>query len=858
MPDALSFRIVLEKPSRLQCSLNQGELTVQATAPTLLAIKASGVRLDPGPPAAILRISGDIEASLFLRDIATARPILIPLFGFAVTAADDSRDYPTLLREVPPAPNLTPAEANFEEALNSCPPMKVPFWLSLGGDSRTFLVTWDEDLGYWGTITPWQFHHRNRKEEDYKVEWDFTVGRGSHYRHRISSRLEQEVLPVVHSTQLEDPLRYDLTLFATTDSGDMAENPPPGTQWQAAYMSTMGCMYPEDFLKELEPLYRAEVTDRPDRPVCCLRVTATNSGDQPAYAWYRMPMYKPNSLPAGYPAFAKPNENLRLDPHTGICWEDDLVFSLNAIDGNPLPNEEISLLLQPGQTAVFEARLPFLPIPADQADALQAHTFDALLTDCIDYWKVRLAEPHRWTLPEPEIDRRVRAVQQHIATNLLGRRFEEDSPLLATVGVYAPIGTESTPILWHLDHTGQHDTARRCLDYFYAIQREDGYIQSFNFYDAETGPVLAATCRHFLTTGDTDWIRKRSPAILKACQYLIERRKGHMEKDGPDHPGYGMLSGKTADPDEYFHQFILNSQAVDGLRGAARVLEAIGDEDAPRIREEAESLRQATLRGFEHALADAPLIPTADGDWVPFLGSWPGLRGEVSLYTQRGRWFTHGGFHLRALHWLHLVAFGVLDPADPRLHALVRGLEHTALLDYTGPSQPYGRRLDSFYAATGQVEKFTQLFYRQLAKLQDRETYSFWEHYYKLSSQKIHEEAWFLQQMTWMLSFEENHGLTLLKMAPTTWFDPGRRLCIEKINTIYGPLSLEMEADRESINFRLEREDGPVLTPRRLGIRIPRSCMGEASTGVYDSATEILALDPSRKSLRFTVNRKPS
>ncbi len=858
MPRSLAFRLVLENPGNLQFSLNQGNLIVEESSPSSFLLSASEVRLDPGPPAVILRISGDIEVSLFLRDIAVGRPILVPLFGFAVTSTDDSRDYLSLLQEVQTDQNKPPAEARFDEALESCPPMKVPFWLGLGGDSRTFLVTWDEDLGYWGTITPWQFHHRNRKDGDYKVEWDFTVGRGSHYRHRISSHLEQEVLPIVHSNQYEDPLRYEVTLFATTDTGDMAENPPRGTQWQAAYMSTMGCMYPEETLKELEPLYRAEVTERNDRPVCCLRVTATNSGDQPAYAWYRMPMYKPNTLPAGYPAFAKANETLRLDPDSGICWEDDLVFSLNSLDGNPLPNEEISVLLQPGQTAVFEARIPFLPFSADQARALHNRSFDELLHDCIDYWKDRLAQPYRWTLPEPEIDCRVRAVQQHIATNLLGRRFEKDSPLLATVGVYAPIGTESTPILWHLDHTGQHETARRCLDYFYAIQREDGYIQSFNFYDAETGPVLAATCRHFLTTGDTAWIRKRSPAIRKACQYLIDRRKGHMDKDGPGHPGYGMLSGKTADPDEYFHQFILNSQAVDGLRGAARVLDAIRDEDAPRIREEAENLHQATLRGFEHALADAPLIPTAEGDWVPFLGSWPGLKGEVSLYPERGRWYSHGGFHLRALHWLHLVAFGVLDPADPRLHALVRGLEHTALLDYTGPSQPYGRRIDYFYAATGQVEKFTQLFYRQLAKLQDRETFSFWEHYYKLSSQKIHEEAWFLQQMTWMLSFEENHGLTLLKMAPTTWFDPGRRLCIEKLHTIYGSFSLEMKAARESLDFRLDREDGPVLTPRRLGIRIPRSCMEKASTGVYDPASEILELDPSRKSIRFTVNRKGS
>lgn len=851
-------RLVFARPpDRLEAKVNVGVARLKQVGSKEWMLTLTDSPMALGPPATIVTLFGGFEGSFFPRDVRAERAIVVVDRGLAITVPGDRRSWQEIIEALGDR-EPKPDELSFEQASNSCSGMVAPVWLGLGGDARIFLASLSEDHGCWGWVTPFRMHKNLVLNDGERVEWDFTVGRGSQYRHEITRCLEDGALPIVHSRQVEPSIEYDLVMFAASSDGLMMERSPRGTQWQAAYLSCMGCMYDREKQDSLAGLLRSEIFDRDDQPVFCLQVTARNTGRVPAFAWYRMPMYKPNSLPPMYPPFARANEALELDPATGICREDGRIFSVNRLNNRGLPNEEVSVLVEPGESVVFEARLPFVPIPEGGATVLNDHSFKELHEDCRDYWRSRLGTCPRWRLPEPGLDERLRAGVLHLAMNTLGERQRTDSPLLATVGVYAPIGTESTPILWFLDTMGQHETVRRCLDYFFEIQREDGYIQSFNHYDAETGPVLGNVWRHFLLTGDRDWAIRVQDPVRRAARYLIERRRKEMAGQVADSPGYGMISGKTADPDEVYHQFILNAQAADGLAGAAELLKVLGDPCAAEVLDQAVELKAATRRGFDRAWLEAPLVPTEAGDWVPFVGPWPGPSGDVSLYAERDRWFTHGSFHIRAIMALHLVCWKVIDADDPRMAALVRGLEHNVLLDFTGPTQPYGRRTDFYYAATGQVEKFTQLFYRQLASLQDRETYTFWEHYYKLSSQKTHEEAWFLEEITWMLCFEENSGLTLLKMAPSSWFASGRDVVVEAFHTTFGTLAFELKSTPDRLTIEINLQPGPVRSAKRLGVRIPRAIYETADVGRYDPESEILELDPGRTEVLIEIAIQPS
>ena len=91
----------------------------------------------------------------------------------------------------------------------------------------------------------------------------------------------------------------------------------------------------------------------------------------------------------------------------------------------------------------------------------------------------------------------------------LGR--EPDGPVLATIGWYAPIGSESSPIIQFFDSMGWHKLAERSLEFFLDRQREDGFIQNFGGYQLETGPALWTMGEHYRYTRD-DGLGAADPA----------------------------------------------------------------------------------------------------------------------------------------------------------------------------------------------------------------------------------------------------------------------------------------------------------------------------------------------------------
>ena len=74
-------------------------------------------------------------------------------------------------------------------------------------------------------------------------------------------------------------------------------------------------------------------------------------------------------------------------------------------------------------------------------------------------------------------------------------------------------------------------------------------------------------------------------------------------------------------------------------------------------------------------------------------------------------------------------------------------------------SQPYYSRHDWVHLRRGETKAFLKDYYNSVAGLADRDTYTFWEHFFHQSPHKTHEEAWFLMQTRWMLYME--HGDTL-------------------------------------------------------------------------------------------------
>ena len=194
----------------------------------------------------------------------------------------------------------------------------------------------------------------------------------------------------------------------------------------------------------------------------------------------------------------------------------------------------------------------------------------------------------------------------------------------------------------------------------------------------------------------------------------------------------------------------------------------------------------------------SPVIPLGDGSWVPSFAPWAEYPGPVSLFAEGGQWFTHGTFACRdtLIGALYLGIGEILDPHEPLAQWLLAAHQELMTWHNAGFSQPYYCRHDWLHLKRGEVKAFLKTYYNQFTALQDRQTYTFWEHYFHVSQHKTHEEGWFLMQTRWVL-WDEDHAtetLRVLSMIPRAWLESGKAIKLEKCRSHFGPFSLNVQS----------------------------------------------------------------
>jgi hypothetical protein len=791
--------------------------------------------------------------TFFLRDASREFPIFIPEYGVAVTAADDARGYAEIAEAVRGrglVSDLAAVEAapeeSYAEACRGNREQVCPTWLGLGRDMRFFEVSYDRNLGYWGYVRP-RYHSTTQRvpeTEDVPYTLPFDIGPGASCRPQIVRRLEEGCLPILRSAQTEDDIGYELTAFATLETQPLSAEALRGSDWAACYANTGGNMLGPDEKEKLRELLDREMRGREEETVCFVRIEAVNRGAVPRYAWFRgltVKTEKGKRAPDAY------------DGRTGCAaFPSGRVFGVHRLDGRAAPERELAVLVRPGERAVYEILVPHQPIPAERARKLAAQDFETHLAACRRFWKARLESAASVSLPEPAVDERLKAGLLHCDLVTLGR--EPDGPALATIGWYAPIGSESAPIIQFFDSMGWHRLAERCLDFFLERQRPDGFIQNFGGYQLETGPALWTMGEHFRYTRDGAWVRRIRPKLLKACEYLLAWRERN-KKPELRGKGYGLLDGKVADPEDFFHSFMLNALSYLGIQRVGEMLAEVDPAEAKRLAAEAGEFRKDIRAAFYEALGRSPAIPLGDGTWVPAPPPWSEYPGALALYADGGDWFTHGAFGARdsLIGSLYLVIGEVLDPDEVGTDFLLRSHAQLFTTKNAGLSQPYYCRHDHIHLLRGEVKAFLKTYYNQFTALQDRETYTFWEHYFGASQHKTHEEGWFLMQTRWMLLMEEGEVLHALRGIPRAWMADGQRLAFEKMRTHFGPVSLEVNARPGQGLIEARYAFAEERRPRKLLLRLPHPAGRRAAAaegGRYDPAAETVEVTaPGREGL---------
>ena len=259
-----------------------------------------------------------------------------------------------------------------------------------------------------------------------------------------------------------------------------------------------------------------------------------------------------------------------------------------------------------------------------------------------------------------------------------------------------------------------------------------------------------------------------------------------------------------------------------GLQRVSETLVKVNPGEAARLAREAQAFRADIRRGFLEAMARSPVVPLGDGTWVPSVPPWVGYRGPVSLYADGGQWFTHGAFPVRdsLLGPLYAVFQEVIDPRSMEATFALQVHEELMTDRNVAFSQPYYSRHPILHLRRGEVNAFTKAFYNAAASLADRETYTFWEHYFHASPHKTHEEAWFLMENRWRLYLEDGDTLSLLPGIPRAYLEDGKTIEIDGMKSYFGPIRLSVRSElargRIVARFECPSDRGPKVVRLRL------------------------------------------
>lgn len=788
--------------------------------------------------------------TFFLRDISKDYPIYLPEYKVVVKVADDLRSYSQIeaeinkrnLRSKLQQIDIEPEES-FDSAAMYTRNQSCPTWLGISRDMRLFTLK-DNRTNPGTELNIIQPHNSSSgvylpESGDKSIQYGYLMGRGQGVEIGTSRWLEDGMLPILHSILIDGDIEYHSTAFVSLEKSPLTDKTTIGTDFLVADKFSYGNMFTKE-QEELVKLRMGEEQNKTEETVLYYRAEATNNSTVPRYAWFKT--VRPW---AGW--WIK--KDYFFGKETGFSsFSSNRVFAISKLNGQPLHDEEIAVLIKPNEKAVFEFYLPHSPISAERAVELSKQSFDSKYDECKMFWKGKLDQAAQINVPEKRINEMIHAGLLHLDLITYGK--EPDGTLAPTIGIYSPIGTESAPIIQFFNSMGLHNMARRSLMYFLDKQHDDGMIQNFGGYMVETGAALWSMGEYYRYTNDSAWVKEVESKLLKACDFLLQWREKN-KKEELRGKGYGMIDGKVADPEDHFRQYMLNAYASIGISRVAEMLTDINPLQSKRLKQEAGAWKQDIRTSLMNSLSNSPVVPLGDGRWCPTVPPWAEAPGPRALHIISESFFSHGTVTApdALIGPLYLVFCEVLAPEEGVSKMM---LDYHTELFYSRNSafsQPYYSRHDWVQLKLGLIKPFLKTYYNNLSALSDRETYTFWEHTLQASAHKTHEEAWFLMETRWMLYLEEGKTLKLLSGIPRKWLEDGKKIELKNVASYFGPVSLLVNSNintgfiEATISCNSENRLHDVI------IRIPHPEGKKAvkiTGGTYDPATESILIKDFR------------
>jgi hypothetical protein len=415
------------------------------------------------------------------------------------------------------------------------------------------------------------------------------------------------------------------------------------------------------------------------------------------------------------------------------------------------------------------------------------------------------------------------------------------------------------------EQSGWENDADSTIYGFLAKQRAK---KEFPSWTNSTGSALIAFAAHYYYSKDRSWLQANAPAIVKACNWIVEERKHtmHLLPDGTKPLEYGLMPAGEADDRgraKPTYNLFTDAYTYEGLQRAAAALNDIGYPDGKRLLGEAALYRTDILEVMRRTKRTSP-------DESPY----PQRLNQPDDYT------------VYATGPLALVDSGLLDPTDPafsteesflKTHTNLGVLGLMGAITDQDPSLRGERYMvtgeDPYHyglTVRGEVPKALLVFYSTLAFGVDHDTlgpverFDLYDRRYAPFFIDSSGSMRICEMIRRTLLFEREGKLTILPVAPRRWLEAGKQIDVESAVTYSGTVDFKIvsHVDRGQIMIDLHLHTARPDFLTSLTLRIPHPAhtpirevlVNGDRSNTFNVAQETISLNPAASDYRIVVN----
>ena len=522
---------------------------------------------------------------------------------------------------------------------------------------------------------------------------------------------------------------------------------------------------------------------------------------------------------------------------------------LSADASGALRNIHRQIKLGPNSSQTLYFYFPFVgDLAASQQQEIASLGYESEKARVASYWRELVGKVSVYNVPERKFNEMSKAIISHIRMSVTKDPKSGLYLVPAAAFSYKVYPNEAVFQTLLLDRMGDFRTSADYLNTFMELQGSVKLPGTFtgdqkdvffgtrvdsvynmterNGYNMHHGTVLWGLARHYLYSGDREWLLKAAPHMIRAANWIIEQRAHTklMEENGKKVAHYGLLpSGSLEDVHDWQFWYATNAYACMGMESMAKAFEKAGLPNADFFKHEAEEYHKDIRQSIESASQLCPVVRLRNNTWVPYVPTRPYQRfryfgPKKAEFYDRYNLGIYPTLRLSATREvlygpIVLLKAGLISADEPMAEWVLDDWEDNSTLSTSLNLNVHGRVDDEYWFSRGGMvfqanlqnpvgvylirqeipatlrglyDNFVACLYPDINA--QTEEYREWGHgsgpFYKCP-----DEARFVSQVCDLLVVEKDDEIWLAAGTPRRWLEAGQNIEVKSARTEYGEVS---------------------------------------------------------------------